>query len=621
MGDETKILNYGDGIGKLEEIEYCFQETLTFPDHSGNKIFIDVETNGLPERFGFGYEGNYDKVRIVQMGWIITNKDNDILLSKCHIIKLEPGVPMKKTDIHGITMEQNQKDGVPFVEVYNELLKDINNNNVKLILSYGIDFDWNSLSNECSKHMINIFDNCSKICIMEMAKNYLGVQHGIKLEQLNNLLYNEDIKQKHNALDDSKMALKCYKYIVDNKKEKCYVKLLEITNSHHGYTIKKLKSICDEKKIKFNKTDGTEALMNYLLTNMDPSNEKLKLLDIDITKLELGLMSSKSGYSKYQLQKYCKKYDVMFKNSDSCMPLNRKLLKKIQPNNENLKLPDIEPNKLYVTCTKEGYNKDEIVEFCNKLKIRPKDKDNKKDLRKKLLLQLKLETELREFCEKYLPGDNTKDKYEILINKSYEVKIYLNIPSIDRKEAFELGAKRDKNTGKYYAPNGEDDLIERWGNKNVISESSSYESDNYSVINERNVSDTSNGTGNDISSSNILGMTGNNYVITKTMLSNDQQRDAKKSRDESNNRYLNNGVMLNNHGNEIKLSSDNQQCDEELIDENNNRYLNNGVILNNHGNEVVISYKSDSQISSESNKTEDNTEKRIEKEKNNCILM
>lgn len=354
-----------------------------------NKLILDTETTGLP------LEGCYDNVRMVQLGWMIIDKDNNIIFDKSHIIKPDGfNIPVSSTRIHNITMEKAQNEGKPFKEVYEEFLKSIADYNAKSILSYGIIFDWNVLNNECSKNKLKMISSVPLGCIMNMAVKLLSVR-SINLEFLYNVLFNQNYTQKHDALDDTKLAFECYKFMVSNNGNnisKCYIKLLEITDNWHGYIKQKLIQLCNEEKIPYKDEYVNEKLRDLLLSKKDPNNKILKLEDLSMKKLEDIIDNSKLS-SKYQMGRYCDKYNVSYTQSESRADLVYKLLEKLYPNSNKLKLTI--PNVRLLERGLKSLNKSKrlypifiLRKYCDLNSIKYIKSDNKQKLCRKLLQKL-----------------------------------------------------------------------------------------------------------------------------------------------------------------------------------------------------------------------------------------
>src|SRR3989344_5075769 len=95
-------------------------------------LILDTETTGLPkQRFG-SYENpppeslqDYKDARLVQIAWIKSQTSQTILEEKEFKIFPEENAHIKNSDIHHITQEIAQTDGIPLTEVLDDLYDDL----------------------------------------------------------------------------------------------------------------------------------------------------------------------------------------------------------------------------------------------------------------------------------------------------------------------------------------------------------------------------------------------------------------------------------------------------------------------------------------------------------------
>ena len=180
------------------------------------KIFcvFDTETNGLL---------SHPNLRIVSIAWIIgeyTHANNDMILKnkQYHIIKPDNYViGQDSINIHGITQEDAEKNGIDARIVMLEFLHNINLFNVSFLVAHNIDFDRAVISNELSR--LNIpkqnFLTIHVICTMKTAKNILNLKKYPKLTELIlSLSPNYDISNAHDALWDAETCLKSFHIIL-----------------------------------------------------------------------------------------------------------------------------------------------------------------------------------------------------------------------------------------------------------------------------------------------------------------------------------------------------------------------------------------------------------------------
>ncbi len=181
-----------------------------------NKIFIDIETTGIPIReFNLYHPPNeltfYDSSRIVEIGYIVYDKHNSIVKEYSSLIK-PCGFTIKNSYIHGVTQETAQKEGKNILDVLNIFYTDLEKAN--MIISHNINFDINVLLSECYRNKLNKL--CDKVnhtltkCTMKIGKSMMNTQKNPKLTELYTFLFGESIDHKHRALADAKICAECY---------------------------------------------------------------------------------------------------------------------------------------------------------------------------------------------------------------------------------------------------------------------------------------------------------------------------------------------------------------------------------------------------------------------------
>jgi len=174
-------------------------------------LIFDFETDGI---------GNFKTQRAIQIAWIMTDSEYNILDEKVYFIK---GVKQINTNFHKhITVDLLNKSGLELKTViifFLDRIKTIINNNGKII-AHNASFDMNILKNEM-KHLripqIDLSDYvyCTKkhtvnLCKIRISgKNYYKFP---KLIELYNHLFgkNPDIRL-HDALNDTKILYECCK--------------------------------------------------------------------------------------------------------------------------------------------------------------------------------------------------------------------------------------------------------------------------------------------------------------------------------------------------------------------------------------------------------------------------
>lgn len=76
------------------------------------RVVFDVETTGLPSRLPDGTR-DYSRARLLQVAHVVCDAAWNVL-SRASFVVRPDGFPVAGTEIHGITAERAQSEGVPF---------------------------------------------------------------------------------------------------------------------------------------------------------------------------------------------------------------------------------------------------------------------------------------------------------------------------------------------------------------------------------------------------------------------------------------------------------------------------------------------------------------------------
>jgi len=188
-------------------------------DNIGSTCFMDIETSGLPITGGFNkyypfpQTSYYDKSRVIELAYIITNSGGKIVLSYSGLVKPD-GFTIENSHIHGIKQEDAERDGVSIKEVLLKFGEDLKRFNCDKLVCHNINFDKTIMLSESWRNDINDVTQTilgvSGICTMDMGKKLMKVRKSPKLVELYHYLFKETVVQNHRALDDVKLCMKCY---------------------------------------------------------------------------------------------------------------------------------------------------------------------------------------------------------------------------------------------------------------------------------------------------------------------------------------------------------------------------------------------------------------------------
>lgn len=195
---------------------------------------FDLETTGLPE---FGKMGGfpnpldiekYKKARIIEIGFIIFDKDNKIKFEFSSLVQIPEETPLH-SEIHGITLEMLQNKGRSIHHIFRVLYDNIITFNVQHLVAHNIRFDYNILLSELHRSLsfksfstrsqFNIVN--SLLSIFPSLHHFCTMTHGRKLSQFNGrfpklsalhqYLTGNTVIQNHRALDDVLLCFDCFK--------------------------------------------------------------------------------------------------------------------------------------------------------------------------------------------------------------------------------------------------------------------------------------------------------------------------------------------------------------------------------------------------------------------------
>ena len=179
-------------------------------------LFIDTETTGLPRRRYAPYTDTTNWPRIVQIAWIYSDNDGEILDSEEHIIKPEGFViPFDAQNIHGISNERAQREGKELRYVLNRFSEILNKSSC--LVAHNLDFDFNVIGAEfVRKGINNRLSSINRFCTMQGTTEYCqipGGQYEYKWPSLFELyytLFNESFEERHDALYDVEICKQCF---------------------------------------------------------------------------------------------------------------------------------------------------------------------------------------------------------------------------------------------------------------------------------------------------------------------------------------------------------------------------------------------------------------------------
>ena len=205
----------------LEQNSQNCDKTLEI-NHQNNDIFylfFDTETTGLPQNYKASHQDLANWPRVVQLAWILTNKQGDVIEEKSFIVKPDGfSIPAASTAIHGIDESKANKLGISITDVLNIFNQSLHNN--PILVAHNMNFDINVLGAEFIRADFDTnFMNLPRICTMEYGIDFCGLPNRKfpTLFELHKRLFNYDFMEAHDALVD---ASACYRCFFEMKKRK-----------------------------------------------------------------------------------------------------------------------------------------------------------------------------------------------------------------------------------------------------------------------------------------------------------------------------------------------------------------------------------------------------------------
>ncbi len=183
-------------------------------------LFLDTETTGLPLdwKAPVGQLDNWP--RIVEIGWILTDKDGNEIESETLILKPDGfKIPADASAIHGITNEiaiEKGQDRVEVLKKFADLL-----NKATVLVAHNIDFDKKVVHAEFMRYSIkSSIHKIDKLCTKELTTDYckLPGRYGYKwptLEELYEKVFSSSLTASHSALGDVKACKDCFFELVN----------------------------------------------------------------------------------------------------------------------------------------------------------------------------------------------------------------------------------------------------------------------------------------------------------------------------------------------------------------------------------------------------------------------
>lgn len=185
---------------------------------------FDTETTGLfPKDFDSIDECPY----MLQLGSITYDSTTNTIINKINsIIKIPSNIEIKEeiSNLNHITKERTETEGVPIEPILEQFNNQMKSSDV--IIGHNLEFDLNVVQYECRRYDIpfayhdmdkNKFyctqKEGTKLCKI-VRTNRIGKYYKYpKLEELHHYLFGENVKDLHDAYNDTIVCLRCYMFM------------------------------------------------------------------------------------------------------------------------------------------------------------------------------------------------------------------------------------------------------------------------------------------------------------------------------------------------------------------------------------------------------------------------
>ncbi len=178
-------------------------------------LFFDTKTAGVPRDYNEPASNMRNWPRLVQLGWILTDKEGNVLSQGNEIVKPEGFViSADAVRVHGITTEKAQREGKSLREVIEAFLKDVQQS--KWLVGHNIFFAQQVVGEEL--YRMGIFDTirtAKSLCTMVAGAVYCKIPgyYGYKspeLQELYHKLFGCNFEDAHDAMADITATKKCF---------------------------------------------------------------------------------------------------------------------------------------------------------------------------------------------------------------------------------------------------------------------------------------------------------------------------------------------------------------------------------------------------------------------------
>jgi DNA polymerase III epsilon subunit-like protein len=180
---------------------------------------FDTETTGLPKTRQPPTKENlecWDECRILSIA-AITYSSRGRELSRFYTVIKPDGFKVAATEVHGITEEEANTNGIPFEEAYKKFIEMTHNSNK--IIGHNLKFDIGVLKAETIRRNLDFspIEKLTPVCTLDLVKKWYGKPK--KLIVIYEELFGKEFEGAHNALFDTQACAEVYAVIKDDPRK------------------------------------------------------------------------------------------------------------------------------------------------------------------------------------------------------------------------------------------------------------------------------------------------------------------------------------------------------------------------------------------------------------------
>ena len=191
------------------------QEQMAKKGTKDRMLFFDTETTGIPLNYKAPSSDTQNWPRLVQLAWILTDKEGTRIHTGNLVIKPDGFViPADATKVHGITTQRAKEEGVPLAEVIERFKSDLDM--ATYIVGHNIEFDKKIVGAEMIRlGMKDELEKKKSYCTMQSSIDFCKIpgKYGYKypkLQELYKKLFGSEFENAHDAMSDIEATEKCF---------------------------------------------------------------------------------------------------------------------------------------------------------------------------------------------------------------------------------------------------------------------------------------------------------------------------------------------------------------------------------------------------------------------------